>query len=178
MPIIPEQYLKPVPGKDGITYSAASSTVSTAYLLIVLPSPGSEADMEDLESFEVLLRQYKSLGVVDTALANITAPPAGSSSAPLAEELRGRLMLVNEDNGEIMGELNQEFDVEEDKRLAAEDRNKPVVLNFGDVVDGFSPTVKVQTVPEAELDDWMLRGAHELRYTLHKNMTYVSVRVF
>ena len=72
-------------------------------------------------------------------------------------------MLVNEENGEVVGELDQEFDVEEDKKLAQENRNKPVMLDFGDVVNGFSPSVKIQTVPQDELDDWMLKGAHNIR---------------
>ncbi len=156
MPLIPEQELKPQPSAEGITYSAESPNLSKASLLVVLPTPSSSADMEDLESFEVLLRQYKSLGPEETALANVSPPPLG-------EEPRGRFMLVNEENGEVVGELDQNFDVEEDRKLAAEDRNKPVMLNFGELVDGFSPVVKVQTVPQDELDDWMLKGAHNIR---------------
>ena len=163
MPIIPEQELKPQPGEEGITYSVASPNVPKASLLIVLPSPTSSADMEDLESFEVLLRQYRSLGAEATALANVTVPAPGSAPPPMGQELRGRLMLVNEENGEVVGELDQEFDVEEDNKLAQENRNKPVMLDFGNVVDGYSPSVKVQTVPQDELDDWMLKGAHNIR---------------
>lgn len=163
MPIIPLQELKPQPGKDGITYSVASPNNPRASLSVVLPLPSSGTDMEDLESFEVLLRQYRSLGAEVTALANVSAPPTGAAPPPMAEELRGRLMLINEDNGEVVGELDQAFDVEEDKRLAAEDRNKPVMLSFGDVVDGYAPSAKVQTVPQDELDDWMLKGAHNIR---------------
>ena len=166
MPIIPEQELQPQPeATDGVTYSVTSPTIAKASLLLVLPLPSSSADMDDLESFEVLLRQYRSLGTEATALANITAPPPGSITgvSTMADELRGRLMLVNEDNGEVMGELDQSFDVEEDQKLAAEDQNKPVMLNFGEIVDGYSPVVKIQTVPQDELDDWMLKGAHNIR---------------
>ena len=164
MPVIPEQELVPQPGGEGITYSVASPNVPKASLQIVIPSPSSSADMEDLESFEVLLRQYKSIGAEATALANVTVPPLGSASAaPMAEELRGRLMLVNEDNGEVVGEFDESFDMEEDQKLASENRDKPVMLDFGDVVEGYSPSVKVRTVPQDELDDWMLKGAHTIR---------------
>ena len=143
---------------------ASPNTVTTS-LRLILPSPSSSADMEDLESFELLLRQYRCLGAEETALANVSAPPRGATTTPaMAEELRGRLMLVNEDDGEVVGELDQSFDVDEDRNLAGEDRNKPVMLDFGEVVDGYSPSVKVRTVPQDELDDWMLKGAHNIRW--------------
>ena len=119
--------------------------------------------MEDLESFEVLLRQYKCLGAEATALSGIDTPLGGANAPPMADELRGRLMLINEDNGEVVGELDQSLDADDDKMLADQDRNKPVMVDFGNVVDGYAPVVKVQTVPQDELDDWMLLGAHKFR---------------
>ena len=165
MPLIPGQELKPQPGNEGITYAVASPDCLKTSLRLILPSPSSSADMEDLESFELLLRQYKCLGAEETALANVSAPPLGAATTPgMAEELRGRLMLVNEDDGEVVGELDQSFDMDEDRNLAGEDRNKPVMLDFGEIVDGYSPSVKVRTVPQDELDDWMLKGAHNIRW--------------
>lgn len=120
--------------------------------------------MEDLDSFEVLLRQYGSIRPDDTALANVSAVPMGTKeSAALPEEMRGRLVLVNQDNGEVVGQLDEELDVEADKGVASDNKNKPVVLDFGNEIAGYAPKVKVQTVPEDELDDWMLKSAHTLR---------------
>lgn len=171
MPLIPQQESKPLHDTEGITYSVASPNVPNASLLIILPLPSSSTEMKDLESFEVLLRQYKSLGPEVTALANVSAPPLGSARGPpMAEELRGRLMLVNEDNGEVVGELDQEFDMDEDTKLSEENRNKPVMLDFGEIVNGYQPVVKVQTVPQDELDDWMLKGAHNIRWVDHEEL--------
>jgi spartin len=184
MPLMPQQPITPVETASGIAYGVQSSEIKTARLEITLPSPGSAADLEDLDSFEVLLRQYGSLGKDVTALRNVTAPLLGSAShapvpaptsvisneprggantAPLPEEMRGKLVLVNEDNGEVVGELDQSIDIEDDKRIASDSKNKPVVLDFGDVMPGYAPKVKIQTVPQDELDDWMLRSAHEVR---------------
>ncbi|ORY32806.1 senescence-associated protein-domain-containing protein [Naematelia encephala] len=163
MPVVPLQEFTPSPDPDGIAYTVASHSVPNASLILILPKPSSAADMDDLESFEVLLRQYKSLGAEATALTGVTAPLLGTSSPqPLPEDMRGRLMLVNKDNGEVVGELDHTFDLEEHKSLAQDPKSRPVLLDFGDVVDGYSPTIKVRTIPEDELDDWMLRGAHEI----------------
>jgi spartin len=162
-----------VASTEGITYSVPSPNVSSASLLVTLPLPASAADMEDLDSFEVLLRQYGSLDEGVTALADLTAPNLGSGAGagagpvgnePLAEELRGRLVLINEDTGQVVGELEQSMSAEEDRQVAAGDKDKPVVLDFGPMVEGYAGRmVKVATVPDDEMDDWMLKGAHHIR---------------
>ncbi|KAK8864467.1 hypothetical protein IAR55_001716 [Kwoniella newhampshirensis] len=174
MPLVPDEMLTPQVDKDGgICYRVASPSVPDASLLITLPRPSSLADMEDLESFEVLLRQYRCLGAEVTALSNIVLPKPGqgqasssTSSTPsnlAPEEMRGKLVIVNEDNGEIIGEMDQQLDLEEDRRLAHTDKNKPVMLDFGHVLEGSEAlSVKVKTVPQAELDDPLLRGAHNI----------------
>jgi spartin len=166
MPLMPEQYLYPSEDVSaGITYSVASSQTPNASLQLTLPLPASAADMEDLDSFEVLLRQYGSLRADDTALTNVSATPLGTKdTAPLPEEMRGRLVLVNQDNGEVVGELDENIDVEADGKVASDNKDKPVILDFGNEIAGYAPKVKVQTVPEDELDDWMLKSAHTLRY--------------
>lgn len=165
MPLMPEQFLNPVEDvSTGVSYTIPSPHIPNASLRLTLPLPSSAADMEDLDSFEVLLRQYGSIRAEETALANVSAVPMGAKdSAPLPEEMRGRLVLVNQDNGEVVGQLDEGLDVEADKQIANDNKNKPVVLDFGNEIAGYAPKVKVQTVPEDELDDWMLKSAHTLR---------------
>ncbi|WWC70066.1 uncharacterized protein I206_104012 [Kwoniella pini CBS 10737] len=177
MPIIPNSEMIPHQEKDGIVYQVSSTTVPNASVLFTLPLPASQADLEDLDSLEVLLKQYGCLGKDLTALEGLSASPQrppstyayGSSrgaeqgEALAPEDLRGRIVLINEDNGEVVGQLDQTFDVEEDKKLNNEDRNKPVMLDFGHLREGQEALrVKVRTVPEEDLDDWLLRGAHKV----------------
>jgi hypothetical protein len=141
---------------EGVSYTFASATVPDAKVAITLPLPGSTAELEDLDSLEVLLKQYGCLGAEATALEGVTAPQ-------LNDDMKGKLVLVNEETGEMVGELDQTLDVVEDKKVGMGSNNKPVILDFGDVVEGYAPKVVVQTVPENEMDDWLLKSAHYLR---------------
>ncbi|WVR07106.1 hypothetical protein IAU60_004146 [Kwoniella sp. DSM 27419] len=177
MPVIPTQPIQAQQAKDGITYTVPSPHIPNASLIFTLPLPRSQADLEDLDSLEVLLRQYGVLGPEASALTGVTAPvqgstafkiggsgPSGTASPPLApEELRGQIVLINEDNGEVVGQLDQRLDLEEDQRLAGEDKNRPVMLDFGHLRDGQDALkVKVKSVPEEDMDDWLLGGASKI----------------
>jgi hypothetical protein len=163
-PLIPTQVWTPLPKSlEGISYSFPSQTVPTARIVVTLPLPGSTAELEDLDSLEVLLRQYGCLGAEITALTDIEAPHMGMNAGPASQDMRGRLVLINEDSGEVVGELDQKLDIQEDKRIAQDDKDKPVMLDFGGEVDGYAPQVIVKTVPQEEMDDWILKGAHYMR---------------
>ena len=157
MPLIPTQTCTPsLNTLEGVSYTFTSQTVPDAQVAIVLPLPGSTAELEDLDSLEVLLRQYGCLGAEATGLTGVTAPQ-------LNQDMKGKLVLVNEETGEMVGELDQTLDVVEDKKVGQGNNDKPVMLDFGDVVEGYAPKVVVQTVPESEMDDWLLKSAHYLR---------------
>lgn len=156
MPLIPTQTCTPsLNTLEGVSYTFTSQTVPDAQVAIVLPLPGSTAELEDLDSLEVLLRQYGCLGAEATGLTGVTAPQ-------LNQDMKGKLVLVNEETGEMVGELDQTLDVVEDKKVGQGNHDKPVMLDFGDVVEGYAPKVVVQTVPESEMDDWLLKSAHYL----------------
>ncbi|KAK6910013.1 hypothetical protein I204_04931 [Kwoniella mangroviensis CBS 8886] len=165
MPILPNQPMIPSRDKDGLVYTVPSPSIPNGSISFVMHLPNSQADLEDLDSLEVLLKQYGCLDKSLTALNGINPPiqAVGNSEMLAPEELRGRIVLINEDNGQVVGELEQTFDVEEDKKLANEDKNKPVMLDFGHVREGSDILkVKVKTVPEEDLNDWLLRGAHKV----------------
>lgn len=166
-PLIPTQAWTPLPKSlEGISYSFPSQTLPSAHIVVTFPLPASTAELEDLDSLEVLLRQYGCLGAEITALTDIEAPHMGlgmNGAGPAPQDMRGKLVLINEDSGEVVGELDQRLDVVEDKMIAQGSKDKPVMLDFGGEVDGYSPQVMVKTVPEDELDDWILKGAHIMR---------------
>lgn len=157
MPLIPTQRCTPeLNTLEGVSYAFESQTIPNASIVLTLPIPASTAELEDLDSLEVLLRQYGCLGAEDTGLQGVEAPQ-------LNEDMRGKLVLVNEESGEMVGELDQTLLVQEDKKVGMGNSNRPVVLDFGDVVEGYAHGVVVQTVPENEMDDWLLKSAHYLR---------------
>nr|ODN88199.1 hypothetical protein L203_02806 [Cryptococcus depauperatus CBS 7841] len=150
---------------NGVTYALASREVPGASILFTIPHPKASSDIENLELFESWLQQYGSLHIGDTTVTNltITQPPDNSSVMIAPEELRGKLVLVNEENGEIIGEMDQRLSIEEDKRIVNEEKYKPVVLDFEQLREGQEALrAKVKTIPEAELKDWLLKGANSI----------------
>ncbi|KAL7421614.1 hypothetical protein Q5752_003383 [Cryptotrichosporon argae] len=156
----------------GVSYTTTSPGVINAAVSVTLPRPSSAAVLEDLESFEVLLRQYGCLPASASALDGLelpvpspaTVPTSATAPAPaFSDDMRGRLVLVDEADGRVVGELESGLDVAADDAVARQDTDRPVVLDFGQLVHDYAGRqVKVETVPEDELDDWMLRGAHNI----------------
>ena len=153
------QLLPSSDSKGVITYEMPSTEIPNASLRLNIQPAASSEELENLQEFEGMLQQYRSLAPNATALANAVAPPPASQN----EDLRGRVVLVNEDNGEIVGELDERLNFEEDKRVAGDDKDRPVVLDFGHVIEGYDHSVKVQRIGEEDMDDWLLKSAHYLR---------------
>lgn len=162
----PGQMFKPYVQGDKITYEMTSKDIPGASLLFSTPYPTSGSDLESLQSLESLLHQYGCLAPETTALSGIsTARNTGQPSQTAPDELRGKLVLVNEDNGEIIGEMDQQLELQEDSKIAQESKLNPVVLDFEQFREGQEALrVKVKTIPEKDLDDWLLRGANSLSH--------------
>ena len=97
-------------------------------------------------------------------------PPPPSGPAPLAgtvvgsdEDLRGRFVLMNEDDGEIVGTLDRSVRVFEDPSLEESGREKDTLVvevpEGADLQDGLlEEEVLVSTIPPEDRD-WMLKTA-------------------
>lgn len=60
--------------------------------------------------------------------------------------------------------MDQQLELQEDSKIAQESKLNPVILDFGQFREGQEALrVKVKTIPEKDLDDWLLRGANSLR---------------
>lgn len=149
--------------------------------------PSSQEDVEDYETFEILLKQYGCLpsSQVSRAIngaAAIVAPPLPTASAPgsgtstpqgTQDQKGGRFVLVDEGTGQVIGELDQRIDVEVGKGVNAGSSasatgdhkvNDPVMVDFGVLDEGWAQKVTVQTIDEQDMNDWMLKGAHYIRF--------------
>lgn len=163
---------------------------------LYLPVAASQEDKEDQETLEILLKQYGCLpssqvsreikgsaAIVGGGSSVGKAPPQYGSSAPgsgtTTPTLRrrttdgGRFVLVDEDTGQVIGELDNKLDVEVGQGVDAgpvpagqagdHKQNQPVVVDFGVLDEGWAQKVSVQTIEERDMDDWMLKGAHYIR---------------
>ncbi|KAJ9124208.1 hypothetical protein QFC22_001006 [Naganishia vaughanmartiniae] len=112
-------------------------------------------------------------------LSNGPAPGTASPRARTEAQEGGRFVLVDEETGQVIGELDNRIDVEVGSGVnasrpgtaAGEGKSaEPVVVDFGEMEEGWAQKVTVQTVDEKDLDDWMLKGAHYIS-TASKSMT-------
>ncbi|THV01302.1 hypothetical protein K435DRAFT_963634 [Dendrothele bispora CBS 962.96] len=127
----------------------------------------SPREQRDLEMFESILSQYADFrGAADDAdVSPSSSQPPGKimfdRDEPNDSRLRGQLVLVNEDTGEIIGEVEKRLNVKEDPGLAEKGHEKdPIVI---EIPEGVKPTegaveVFARTVSPDE-QNWMMTGA-------------------
>lgn len=88
-------------------------------------------------------------------------------------DLKGRLVLVDEEDGEIVGTLGEQFHIREDKSLHAKGHEKdPVVVDLPDegLEPGKTPEVYIQVVPY-EQQDLLMKTASLIRL----DFTHLSI---
>ena len=105
----------------------------------------------------------------DAQLRQSAANPEEAGSGG-EEDLRGRFVLVNEDNGEIVGALDSSVRVHEDPSLGERGHEEdPVVVELPQGASALNELrdieVLVRTVPPEDRD-WMLKGAVFVRHVL------------
>ncbi|CAE6454585.1 unnamed protein product [Rhizoctonia solani] len=116
---------------------------------LTVPPPLTDAATEDLESFEVLLSQYGILR--ETGPGRSSPGDKGSASG----DNKGRLVLVDEDNGAMLGTLGEQFNIREDPSLVSKGHEKdPVVVEIPE----HGEQVYVHNISPDE-QDWLLRSA-------------------
>jgi len=148
MPIAPNQVIRHSRANHTFIFEAPTGDV-----ILHLRAPSTPSEAEDVETLEVILAQY---GVL------IAEDPDGKNSERDGD-LKGRLALVDEDNGEVVGTLGDQFKIREDASLGVKGREKdPVVIDIpdGDVVGS---EMYVYGIPY-EQEDTLMKGAALLRY--------------
>ena len=94
--------------------------------------------------------------------------PSSSSASPRPEDLKGKLVLVDEDNGDVVGSLcDDSFRIREDPSLIRPGNEKvPVIIDLPE--DGGETSGRrdafVHTLPPMDdSDDFFMKSAHVLR---------------
>ena len=164
MPIDPARVIHISLARSGQrTYTFDGTEDDPSDLVITLQSakPGTIFE-EDIATFEVILAQYADLRRPDT-LATAGASPY-SDYPGTQGDLRGHLVLLNEDNGEVVGEVDgSKFNIREDPALHERGQeNVPVIIEVPEGEDLGALEMFARAVPPHE-QDWMTKSATVIR---------------
>ncbi|KAF8061667.1 hypothetical protein FPV67DRAFT_1631163 [Lyophyllum atratum] len=196
-PIDPARVVQRTDGAGWRTYTF-SGTESDPTEMVVSVSPPTPSEnnnphfMEDLETFETILAQYADLrGAPDSV--NVTNPintPVGSSDIigsgfPGAHgDLRGHLVVINQSNGEVVGQFDDSnFKVQEDPRLYQDGHeNDAVIIEVpdsrpGEEQDATALQMFIRAVPPDQ-QDWITKSAtvvsHAISTTTNLLLTTIT----
>lgn len=129
---------------------------------VVLSVPGKAEP--DLEALDGILSQYAET-FYTTGDSQSKPGPSQADPPPLDtkdQDLRGHLVLVDEDNGQVIGALDTKLNVHEDASLREKGKeNEPVVIEVpeGEDLDALGAhEVFVRAIPPGE-HNWMTKGA-------------------
>ena len=117
------------------------ATDSDPEFSISIPLPHNPAASQDLETFNHILKQYLTVFSEERDKQHIphhldqrvnpASPPPGSSNEHEYEDLRGHLILVNESDGTVIGDLDHNFKINEDPALSRDlPVDTPVVIEL------------------------------------------------
>jgi len=158
------------------TYTFRGNDADPAELVLTV-SPPVNTDphfLEDLNTFEGILAQYAdfrslpSEGVIASpTAASVRGSVIGSGFPGGQGDLRGHLVLINEDSGEVVGEFDNQFKIKEDPKLNEKGHeNDPVILEIpeesGRNQDANAMEMFVRAVPPED-QDWITKSATIVR---------------
>jgi spartin len=144
---------------------------------VELPENGNNA-ADDIELFQSVLVGYVAdVRVNGERLQSSAPPPSAPAAAPVAgagvgagadEDLRGRFVLMNEDDGEIVGTLDRSVRVCEDPSIGERGREKDTLVvevpEGADTQDGLLEEEVLVSTIAPEDRDWMVKTAVFVRY--------------
>jgi spartin len=175
-PIDPARVIHRTDGQGWRKYTFHSTEVDLTEMNVTFSLPTDQKSgsvfMEDLETFEGILAQYADLrGLPDSA--GQTSYPVGDVLGPGSPgghgDLRGHLVLINEDTGEVVGQFDDsKLNIQEDPKLQQRGHEGDIVIiEIPDAVqadEGRTPMeIFVRTVP-ADQQDWITKSATLIRY--------------
>ncbi|KAF7978726.1 hypothetical protein HWV62_45019 [Athelia sp. TMB] len=145
-------------------------------VIVQLPEPGPGKDndhiREDLETFDSILSQYAEFKGPDSSSQSRPPLPLRASSIVTDNkdgDLRGHVILMDEDSGQVVGELENKFTVEKDP---SHDPNgseeEPVVIelrNEAGEPEEDPRAVFIRAIPEGH-GNYITKGASLVSYAI------------
>ncbi|KAJ7491148.1 hypothetical protein FB451DRAFT_1080019 [Mycena latifolia] len=159
------------------TYTFLASEVDPVKLVltVAMPKMPDSHFLEDIEVFESILAQYADLqGVFPEDTANPNIHEKADS-----EELRGHLVLVDQDSGEVVGEFDQKFSVQEDPTLSKKGHEgDPVIIEIKDdeYHDANAMEMFARAIPPDQ-QDWITKGATIISHAISGSTTLLLTAI-
>ena len=126
------------------TYRFSATQVDPGEFTLTVPGPFVEGDVhtDQVDALEGILAEYvaefRSGGTGAGSVVAVESLSAGQARAIHGavsdnKDLRGHLVMINEDTGEIIGDMEDRFRIQEDAVLSeAGHENDPVVIHIPD----------------------------------------------
>ncbi|TFK40246.1 hypothetical protein BDQ12DRAFT_489182 [Crucibulum laeve] len=154
-------------------------------LTITLPSNGSDPQLlEDIDTFESILGQYADLRGSPHSGGNVSSSPVvGVEQNSGEKDLRGHLVMINEDTGEVLGEVEDRFRIREDPGMHQQGHESdPVVIEVPDeqgLAESDANAMEVfATLVPPDQQDWITKSAtvvsHAISMTTNLLLTTIT----
>ncbi|KAJ3929179.1 MAG: hypothetical protein NXY57DRAFT_1056245 [Lentinula lateritia] len=150
-----------VQGAHGQTYVLHGTDLDPEVLEIYVPvfdSNDAKAlqRQEDLDTLQGIFIEYAGLQELTSAHVSHSMP-----ISTISPDLRSHLVLVNEDSGDIIGEVDQRVTVHEDPDISHLEKGHehgPVVIEINQDEEGQAIEVFARAIPNGQ-EDWMTKSA-------------------
>ncbi|KAJ6606271.1 hypothetical protein DFH09DRAFT_1119723 [Mycena vulgaris] len=163
-------------GARAYTFLASDADPVPLILTVAVPKVPDAHFLEDVEVFESILAQYADLQ--DVIAENIVNPNIHDKAD--SEDLRGHLVLVNQDNGEVVGEFDRKFSVQEDPALSTKGHEGDTVIieinEDTDHGDANAMEMFVRAIPP-EQQDWITKGATIISHAISGSTTLLLTAI-
>ncbi|KIK15703.1 hypothetical protein PISMIDRAFT_291886 [Pisolithus microcarpus 441] len=127
-PIDPSTSIKTTSSNDGNSYTFGTADGRTATLLLPTPSQNDKQAIEDQAIFHKIIAQYSNFQDSTQMLVG-----QGQVKTAPYKSARGRVFFVDENSGQVVGELDHKFEIKEDPALGLPHAgNDPVVIEIDD----------------------------------------------
>ncbi|KAJ7144893.1 hypothetical protein C8R43DRAFT_1070394 [Mycena crocata] len=163
-------------GSRKYTFLPTEADPAELLLTVAMPSFPDAHFLEDVEIFESVIAQYADLQGIPHETPEVNPNIYDKADS---EDLRGHLVLVNQDNGEVVGEFDRKFSVQEDPTLSqAGHERDPVIIELPDDKEWDENVMAIfaRAIPP-EQQDWITKGATIISHAISGSTTLLLTAI-
>ncbi|KAJ6497146.1 hypothetical protein C8R47DRAFT_1175867 [Mycena vitilis] len=183
IPIDPAQVVRTNLSQSGArtyTFLPTATEPVEFTITIAVPNYPDAHFLENVEIFESIIAQYADLRGELAHDAPDVAPNIYEKTG--AEDLRGHLVLVNQDNGEVVGEFDKKFSVQEDPTLSKKGHEGDTVVieipegTDDDEYNANALEIFARAIPPDQ-QDWITKGATIISHAISGSTTLLLTAI-